>query len=182
MASMAAAAYYQQLSLSFGGGHNTGISSGQFLPSKEMAQTPSSQIAAAFASNPYFFQSLPSPPSSAQVSSLNGSIPLSQIPFQRYQTLPEQLTLSNSPFLASLNLNLHNQINSNDVSHMINANIQNGLQMQETFGEKTSNSDKYNGSRQQQQALNENSFWTTNYGSFPSAWNVNQLCNFNKGN
>ena len=181
MASMAAAAYYQQLSLSFGGSHNAGINSGQFLPSKEIAQTPSSQIAAAFASNPYLFQSLPSPPCSAQVSSLNGSFPLNQIPFQRYHSLPEPLTVSNSPFLNPLNLNLHNQITSPDVSHVVNTNLQNGLHTQEIFGEKMSNSDKCNGSRHQQQSLNENSFWATNYGSFPTAWNINQLYNFKKG-
>ena len=172
MASMAAAAYYQQLSLSFGGSHNAG----QFLASKEIAQTPSSQIAAAFASNPYLFQSLP--PCSAQVSSLNGSIPLNQIPFQRYHSLPEPLTTL-SPFLNPLNL--HNQITSHDLSHVVNSNLQN--QTQETnFGEKMSNSEKCN-RYQQHQALQENSFWSSNnYQSFPTAWHVNQLYNFKKGN
>ena len=108
-------------------------------------------------------------------------MPLNQIPFQRYHSLPETLSLTNSPFLNQLNLNLHNQITSNDVSHVVNTNFQNGLQADETFGDNMANGDKCNGSRQQQVA-NGNSFWASNYGNFPTSWAVNHLYNFKKGN
>ena len=172
---MAAAAYYQQLSLSFGGGgaSNHGIGPAQCLPLKE-CQSPS-QIAAALAANPYLFQSLASPPCSA-----NGtSIPFTPIPIPRY--LPQEPTYTNNtPFNNSLPFNpLQSHINSQQHVIPSNTRAQNGLRSQEEQGEKMS--EEYQAAVRGRLAMNEHSFMSNNYANLPTAWHMNQLHHLKKG-
>ena len=168
---MAAAAYYQQLSLSFGGAPIPGMSPAQCLQMKE-CQTPS-QIAATLASNPYLFQSLASPPCS-----VNGvPSPFTPIPIQRY--LPQESPyMNNSVYSNALTFNhVHN--NTNSQRHVFSSNAQNGLRSHEELGDRLP--DKCRNNVRAQQTVNENSFLPSNYANLPSNWHMNQLHNIKKG-
>ena len=104
---MAAAAYYQQLSLSLSGNLNGGIPTpGQLFQAKDGHVT--SQIATALASNPYLIHPAPSPPYSVQGTSNS----INRMSFQRYYSLPEQLT--SCPDSLPNNLSLRNQVKNNN--------------------------------------------------------------------
>ena len=170
---MAAAAYYQQLSLSFGGTSNPGISPAHGFPFKEY-QNPS-QIAAALATNPYLFQSLASPPSSA-----NGApSPFTPTSMQRY--IPQESPyMNNSPYSNSLPYNFHNHMNSQHQMFPSTVKIQNGLQSHEELRERIS--DTFQAAIRNQRTTNGNSFLPTNYTNLPTACQVNQFHNVKKGN
>ena len=168
---MAAAAYYQQLSFSFGGTPSPRISPAQCLQMKEY-QTPS-QIAATLASNPYLFQSLASPPCS-----VNGvPSPFTSIPIQRY--LPQESPhMNNSLYSNALAFNhLHN--NTNSQHHAFSSNSHNGLRSHKVLGDRLP--DKCRNVVRAQQTKNENSFLPSNYANLPSNLHINQLHNIKKG-
>ena len=170
---MAAAAYYQQLSLSLVGTSNPGMSPAHGFPFKEY-QNPS-QIAAALATNPYLFQPLASPPSSA-----NGApSPFSPTSMQRYIS-QESSYMNNSPYSNSLPYNFHNHINSQHQMFPSTAKIQHGLPSHAELRERIS--DTFQAAIQNQRTANGNSFLPTNYTNLPTACQVNQFHNVKKGN
>ena len=177
MASMAAAAYYQQLSMSLGG-TPTGIPGGQLLQTK--LGPNSAQIAAALASNPYLLHSLPPPPSSARGPSIFSSQALNQLSMQRYHAAhplaPHHPPTSNDSSFDQLKANIHgNQLNSHEFSLAAISNLQNPLL--------TSNGDKFmSTAHDQHQVVNGNSNWRSNFEAFPTAWQMNQFYNLPKGN
>ena len=187
MASMAAAAYYQQLSMSLGG--NPGMTPNPFFHQNDIHSPSQIAAAAALASNPYLFNSPSSPPCAAavaQVSSIRPPNSMGQMaPLQRYHSLPEQLQSLDSPF------NHLNRQNNPVKSHgipLVTQSLQNGTLLHQEMFDGNVVSDKYNhgSSRrhsQQTQVHPENVLWTTNYSSLPAtAWNVNHLYNLRKGN
>ena len=174
MASMAAAAYYQQLSLSLGG-PMAGISGGPFLQQKG-SPNAAAQIVAAFASNPYLLHSHPLPPSSAQGTAIFTSNPANEMPLQRYHGINEHVASNISDFNHARRMNPHKQISPAEVS-LTNSSLQNTLLSSGPFGSRNPNSDKLTAIHDQQVA-NDKSFWASNYANLPTSW---QLYNFRKG-
>ena len=170
---MAAAAYYQQLSVSLGGTSSPGMIPAHGFPFKEY-QNPS-QIAAALATNPYLFQSLASPPSSA-----NGApSPFTPTSMQRY--IPqESLYMNNSPYSNSLPYSFYNHINSQHQMIPSTSKIHHGLPSHAELRERIS--DTFQAAIRNQRTANENSFLPTNYTNLPTTCQVNQVPNIKIGN
>ena len=170
---MAAAAYYQQLSLSLGGTSNPGMSPAHGFPFKEY-QNPS-QIAAALATNPYLFQSLASPPSSA-----NGA-PNPITPASMHRYIPQESPyMNNSLNSYSLPYNFHNHINSQHEMFPSTVKIQHGLPSHADLRERIS--DTFQAAIRNQRTTNGNSFLPIDYTNLPTSCQENQLHNIKRGN
>ena len=172
---MAAAAYYQQLSLSLSGNLNGGIPTpGQLFQTKDGHVT--SQIATALASNPYLIHPAPSPPYSVQGTSNS----INRMSFQRYYNLPEQL--NSCPDTLPNNLSLRNPFNTRGLPLTQQAHPNDLFAAHENFDEKLTASDKYNAARSHQYTANEKPFPANVYGGLlPSAWSPNSIYDFKKG-